>query len=139
MGIRVSQCSYDKPSILIPRKGSLANVFYLDEPFWNVDTIFYTEIDESQVLPRYLYHAVLNAHVERYNKSSARPSLTQEILNNIKIPIPPLPVQELIVDLLDKLDDYAGRIDAVLPKEIHATRQRYEWWRDRLLDFKDIG
>lgn len=31
--------AYDKPSVLIPRKGSLGNLFYVDVPFWNVDTI----------------------------------------------------------------------------------------------------
>ena len=35
---------YDKVSVLIPRKGTLNNVIYVDEPFWSVDTMFYTEI-----------------------------------------------------------------------------------------------
>ena len=51
----VNTYAYDKPSVLIPRKGSLANLFYVDGPFWNVDTIFHTEIDQSQVLPKFLY------------------------------------------------------------------------------------
>ena len=42
----VNEFAYDKPSVLIPRKGSLNKVYYVDEPFWNVDTIFYTEINE---------------------------------------------------------------------------------------------
>ena len=52
----VDQYVYDKPSVLIPRKGSLSNLFYLDEPFWNVDTVFYTEINENKVVPKYLYY-----------------------------------------------------------------------------------
>ena len=47
---------YDKPSVLIPRKGSLGNLFYVDVPFWNVDTIFYTEINESLACPKFLYY-----------------------------------------------------------------------------------
>jgi len=35
---------YTKPSVLIPRKGTLSNLFFVGEPFWSVDTIFYTEI-----------------------------------------------------------------------------------------------
>ena len=38
----VDTSAYDGPSILLPRKGSISNVFYVDGPFWNVDTIFYT-------------------------------------------------------------------------------------------------
>lgn len=52
----VDTYSYDKPTVLIPRKGTITNIFYLDEPFWNVDTIYYTEIDENQILPKYFYH-----------------------------------------------------------------------------------
>jgi type I restriction enzyme S subunit len=46
------------PSVLIPRKGSLGNLFYVDEPFWTVDTIFYTEVDARQILPKFLYYFV---------------------------------------------------------------------------------
>ena len=41
----VDKFSYDQPTVLIPRKGSIENVFYLEEPFWNIDTVYYTEID----------------------------------------------------------------------------------------------
>lgn len=57
--------------------------------------------------------------------------------SKFRIPCPPLPIQHLIVNTLDRLDDYAGRLDSLLPQEIQATRQRYEWWRDKLLDFKE--
>ena len=46
----VSSYVYDKPSVLIPRKGSIDKLYYVEEPFWNVDTIFYTEIDEEKVI-----------------------------------------------------------------------------------------
>lgn len=46
--------AYNKPSVLIPRKGSLGNLFFVDVPFWTVDTIFYTKIDESQIYPKFL-------------------------------------------------------------------------------------
>ena len=40
----IDTSAYNKPSVLIPRKGSLDKLYYVDTPFWNVDTIFYTEI-----------------------------------------------------------------------------------------------
>lgn len=49
---------YNKPTVLIPRKGSITNIFYVETPFWNVDTIYYTEIDTSKVVPKYLYHFI---------------------------------------------------------------------------------
>ena len=47
---------YDKPSILIGRKGSISRVKYVEHPFWTVDTLFYTEINENLVIPKYLYY-----------------------------------------------------------------------------------
>ena len=53
LNIYVDKYSYNKPTVLIPRKGSIENVFYLEEPFWNVDTVFYTEIDDTKIIPKY--------------------------------------------------------------------------------------
>ncbi|MDR1297009.1 MAG: restriction endonuclease subunit S, partial [Deltaproteobacteria bacterium] len=44
----VDTALYDKKSVLIPRKGSLGNLYFADEPFWTVDTCFYTKIDETK-------------------------------------------------------------------------------------------
>ena len=47
---------YDKPSILLPRKGTLNNIQYSDQPFWTVDTLYYTEINQNKVDAYYLYY-----------------------------------------------------------------------------------
>ncbi len=47
----VDTYSYNKPTVLIPRKGSITNIFYVETPFWNVDTIYYTDIDTLKVSP----------------------------------------------------------------------------------------
>lgn len=39
---------YNKPTVLLPRNGSITNIFYLESPFWNVDTIYYTVINDKQ-------------------------------------------------------------------------------------------
>lgn len=122
MDVRVDTSVYNRPTVLLPRKGSIANVFYVDGPFWNVDTIFYTVIDEEQVIPRYLYHVMMNAHIENYSTgSAARPSLTQSALNKIEIPVPPLPVQEEIVRILDSFSS------------LEARRKQYAYYRDQLI------
>ena len=86
----VSSYVYDKPSVLIPRKGSIDKLYYVEEPFWNVDTIFYTEIDEEKVIPRYVYFCLQKEHLEQYNTAGGVPSLTQKVLNRVKLPVPPL-------------------------------------------------
>lgn len=78
---------YDKESVLIPRKGTLNNVTYINEPFWTVDTMFYSEMLKPHIA-KYVYFFVDNKDLASMNAGSAVPSMTTEILNNIPIVIP---------------------------------------------------
>lgn len=135
----VDRSSYDKPTVLIPRKGSLGNLFYLEEPFWNVDTIFYTEIDEEQVIPKFLYYFLKTAHLEDLNTAGGVPSLTQKVLNKVLIPVPSLEEQQRIVDILDRFDALTSSLSEGLPAELVARRSQYEYYRDQLLTFPRKG
>ncbi|MGC4018493.1 MAG: restriction endonuclease subunit S [Muricomes sp.] len=101
----VNQCIYNEVSVLIPRKGSIGNIFYVDTPFWSVDTIFYTKIDLSQINARFLFHYLLTQNIEKLNTAGGVPSLTKAVLDKIQIPVPPLPVQREIVRILDKFTE----------------------------------
>lgn len=127
--------SYDKPSVLIPRKGSINKLYYVDTPFWNVDTIYYTEIDITKAIPKYVYHCLLREHLEQYNVAGGVPSLTQKVLNQVTIPLPPLPVQEEIVRILDNFTE----LEAELKAELEARKKQYEFYRDSLLKFDTGG
>lgn len=126
---------YDKPSVLIPRKGSLDKLYFVDTPFWNVDTIFYTEINTELVEPRYLYHYLKQAHLEKLNKAGGVPSLTQAVLNNLTIPLPPLPIQQEVVRILDTFTNLTAELTNKLNAELTARRKQYEYYRDELLTF----
>lgn len=78
---------YTKESVLIPRKGTLNNVIYLNEPFWSVDTMFYTEMKMENVA-KYVYHFVSGKDLASMNSGSAVPSMTTDILNSMKVVIP---------------------------------------------------
>lgn len=133
----VSDYVYNKPTVLIPRKGSLGNVFYLDTPFWNVDTIYYTEIDETKVIPKYIYYFIQNIHLDKLNIAGGVPSMTQAILNKIDIDVPPLEEQERIVKILDKFDKLVNDITVGIPAEIELRRKQYEYYRNQLLSFEE--
>lgn len=94
----------DKSSVLIPRKGTLSNLFYVDKPFWTVDTIFWTEINEEKVNPKFLYYFLLTKNLEELNIGSAVPSLSTEVLNKIVISLPPVSIQNKIVSILSTFD-----------------------------------
>ena len=100
-----NQYLYNKPSVLIGRKGSIKNVKYIDKPFWTIDTLFYTIINENIVIPKYLFYKLSQSDLSTYNEGSAVPSLTTATLNQIKIEIPSLKEQKRIADILTALDD----------------------------------
>ena len=78
---------YEKESVLIPRKGTLNNVMYVNQPFWSVDTMFYTEMKLPNVA-KFVYHFVKAKDLASMNAGSAVPSMTTDILNAMEVVIP---------------------------------------------------
>jgi len=78
---------YDQESILIPRKGTLSNLFYLSEPFWSVDTMFYSKF-RKQNFGKYIFYFLKSLDLASMDVGSAVPSLTTELLKRIKILVP---------------------------------------------------
>lgn len=78
---------YDKESVLIPRKGTLNNVMYVNEPFWSVDTMFFTEMKLPNVA-KFVFHFVKSKDLASLNAGSAVPSMTTDILNAMELSIP---------------------------------------------------
>ncbi|MDE5767997.1 MAG: restriction endonuclease subunit S [Oscillospiraceae bacterium] len=134
----VDRYAYDKPSVLIPRKGSIDKLYYVEMPFWNVDTIFYTDIDRTKAIPKYVYHCLLEEHLAQYNTAGGVPSLTQKVLNKIQIPLPPLAVQEEIVRILDEYSEKNEKLIQELYTEIDLRKKQYAYYRDILLDFGTV-
>lgn len=97
---RSSTFLYNKPSVLLGRKGTIDKPFYIEEPFWTVDTLFYTEIYEN-TLPKFLFYLTKTIRFEFYQESSAVPSMTQDNLNNIHLCHPSLEEQKQIIAFLD--------------------------------------
>ncbi|WP_065360824.1 restriction endonuclease subunit S [Megasphaera sp. DISK 18] len=83
----VDKCLYDQESVLIPRKGTLNNIIYINEPFWSVDTMFYTKMRHSNTA-KFIFHFLRTKDMEAMNTGSAVPSMTTKILNAIQLAIP---------------------------------------------------
>ncbi|EFM34521.1 type I restriction modification DNA specificity domain protein [Streptococcus sp. oral taxon 071 str. 73H25AP] len=139
MGEFVADHSYDKPTVLIPRKGSISNLFYLEKAFWNVDTVYYTEIDDEQIIPKYFYYYLTTVKLEEMATNPTRPSLTQAILDKIRIPVPSLEIQSRIVQVLDNFDKVCNDLNIGLPRENELRQKQYEYFREKLLTFVAEG
>lgn len=95
---------YDKPSVLIGRKGTIEKVRYIEQPFWTVDTLFYTEINDDIVVPKYLYYLLSNIDLKQYNEGTTIPSLRTETLNRLEFCIPSIDDQKKIVKIVKPIE-----------------------------------
>ncbi len=71
-------------SVLIPRKGTLSNILYLNDEFWTVDTMFYT-IPKMGSVAKFCYYHLKGLDFSSMNVGSAVPSMTTKVLNNLRI------------------------------------------------------
>lgn len=99
-----TEALYNKPSVLIGRKGTINKVKYVDHPFWTVDTLFYTEVNDEIVIPKYLYYMMSLLDLDSYNEGTTIPSLRTETLNRLEFRIPDKEYQRGILSVLEPFD-----------------------------------
>ncbi len=128
---------YEGPSILIPRKGSLNNIMYSDKPFWTVDTMFWTIINEEIANPLFVYYSICKKDFASLNVGSAVPSLTVPVIEDVDILLPSKFSQDKIVAILKSLDDKIEnnrRINENLEQQAQAL---FKSWFVDFEPFKD--
>lgn len=102
---KANKALYSEPSILIGRKGTIDKPFWVDQPFWCVDTMFYAVIDKTKVIPKYLFYNLSSIDFASYNEGTTIPSLRIDTLNEIVIKLHSPSQQQHIVDILGTLDE----------------------------------
>ncbi|MBQ9528451.1 MAG: restriction endonuclease subunit S [Fretibacterium sp.] len=100
-----TEALYSRPSVLIGRKGTINKVRYVDHPFWTVDTLFYTEVNEEVILPKYFYYAMSLIDLDTYNEGTTIPSLRTGTLNQLEFDIPDLDYQGRVLSIVEPLDE----------------------------------
>ena len=127
---------YDKPSILIGRKGTINKVKFIDKPFWTVDTLFYSIINEEIVSPKFLYYQLSLINFMNYNEGTTIPSLRTETLNRIEVSLPPLATQQKIATILSSLDD---KIELNNKINDNLEQQAQAIFKNWFVDFEPFG
>lgn len=91
---------------------------------------------------RYLFHLLQSTSVQNMVKSKAshgsQPNLGMRVLEQFEVSIPPLDVQIKIAEVLDNFDAICSDLNSGLPAEIEARQKQYEYYRDKLLTFKQL-
>ena len=106
----------------------------------NGDVLAIRVKDKNKILPEFLYQLLSDEKFFDYNikysKGAKMPRGDKEKIMEYKIPLPPLPVQEYIVSILDKFDALVNDLSQGLPKEIELRQKQYEYYREKLLNFE---
>jgi type I restriction enzyme S subunit len=96
--------------------------------------------DREKIDPRFLYYVLSSDSFFIYDNQNSKgakmPRGDKNAIMKYRIPVPPLPVQERIVNILDRFDKLCNDISEGLPAEIEARQKQYEYYRDKLLTFK---
>ena len=119
---------YDDESILLPRKGTLSNIQYINEPFWTVDTIYYTVINKKLANPFYLYNYLKSLDLTKLNSGTGVPSMTFNSYYDLEINVPDLPTQRSIAKVLSDLDAKI-ELNNKINQELEAmAKTLYDYW-----------
>ena len=98
-------------------------------------------ITSDNVLPKYFFYYFKNSFLAYISKASFHSSVTsirRPMMINFPVPVPTLEQQQRIVDILDRFDTLCNDISSGLPAEIEARQKQYEYYRDKLLTFKEL-
>ena len=135
----VDKYLFNGKSVGIGRKGSIDKPVLLDGKFWTVDTLFYVkEFFNSDI--DFIYNSFLKIPWLKYNEATGLPSLSQNIINNLKIPLPPLLEQKKIADCLSTWDvaiEKQSQLINALTQRKKALMQQLLTGKKRLPGFSD--
>jgi len=119
---------YNGEAILLPRKGTLSNIQYLNNKFWVVDTTYYAVVDKEKANTYFVWNYLKTLNLANLNSGSAVPSMTQKAYQDIEISLPDLPTQTAIARILSSLDDKI-ELNNKINKELESlARTIYEYW-----------
>ena len=124
----------EENTITISQGGASAGyVNFLESKFW-LGAHCYALKPYNVVLNRYLYHYIKQNEttLQQCQYGAGIPALAKNTISSLEIPLPPLPVQEAIVNILDRFTVYTAELQA----ELQARQQQYNYYRDTLLSFE---
>ena len=121
----------------------LKKIWYADcKGGTNGDVLVIRGISQGIIYSQYLYHVLASDEFFNYDNNNSKgakmPRGNKDVIMQYKFAIPTIKRQKEIVTLLDRFDALCYDIFTGLPAEITARQKQYEYYRDRLLSFKEL-
>ena len=130
--------------VLFSGTGTIGETAIIDKfpSNWNIkEGIYSIKPNKSFLVPKFLMYLLKSSYIRDIYLAKADGGTVKSVpmkeMRNLKIPIPPLEEQERIVNILDKFDALCNDITRGLPAEIEMRKKQYEYYRDKLLTFKE--
>ncbi|MDY5185249.1 restriction endonuclease subunit S [Helicobacter trogontum] len=126
--------------VLLSASGTIgrAIIYSGEDAYYQDSNIVWIENNEKELLNRFLFYFYQNIRWENhYSKGGTIARLYNDNLKKIQIPIPPLATQEKIVSILDKFHALTTDLTSGIPAELEARKKQYEYYRNKLLTFKE--
>ena len=140
--LRKNEYEYDETAIITAGDGvGVGKVFhYVEGKYALHQRAYRIHINTPDVLPKYYYYymrATFLPYIQKTMFQGSVASIRRPMLNAFPVPVPPIEEQERIIEILDRFDALCGDISSGLPAEIAARQKQYEYYRDKLLTFKE--
>lgn len=140
---RKNTFEYDETAIITSGDGvGVGKIFhYIEGKYALHQRAYRIHITDKRVLPKFYFYYMKSSFLGYIQKTSFHSSVTsirRPMLNNFPVPIPPIEEQRRIVSILDRFDSLCNDLTSGLPAEIEARRKQYEYYRDKLLTFKEV-
>ena len=133
---RTNRYIYDKEQILIARVGANAGFVYKASGKYDVsDNTIIVDVKKDNCL-QFVYHFLNKMKLNKLSKGGGQPLITSTQIKDLIICLPSIRDQQKIVEILDNFDKLVNDLSNGLPGEIEARQKQYEFYRDKLLNFK---
>ena len=113
---RATASLFDGPAVVVGRKGTLDKPFYINEPFWPIDTT-YAVIAKKDVDTKWLYYSLCTTDLKKLNEATGVPSINRDFLGRVEFFTPKEPEQRAIARVLDTVDEAMEATSAMLAKQ----------------------
>lgn len=142
--LRKNDFEYDETAIITAGDGvGVGKVYhYIEGRYALHQRAYRIHINTPEVVPKYYFHymkAKFLPYIQKTMFQGSVASIRRPMLNAFPVPVPSLDVQNCIVNVLDNFEKICSDLNIGLPAEIEARQKQYEYYRDKLLTFKEVA